>query len=172
MSPNVSVGSGGVGESVSMVSAASGASGDELDKDDEEESADGDDEQDVDEIDHTKLPQEMLHASSPLQVSYSRVDLISKRGWDQYLLKAPEAVAIPAVQVVVAGDEGGGAVAGFFAPRRATQAAPATVAPLTTATVALTVGAAQLTAVVGLNETAAVQYYVMTDLLDADIFKV
>ena len=66
MSDNVTVGSGGVDESVSMVSAASNVSGDEVHKDDEEESDDGDDEQDVDEVDHTKLSQEMLRVV-PLQ---------------------------------------------------------------------------------------------------------
>lgn len=111
--------------------------------------------------------------------SYSGVDLIKKRGWDQYLPKAPEAAAIPPVTAVaavvlnvVAADEGGGAVTGFFAPRRSTQAAPAPVLPLTTAAVGLAAGPPQPTAVVGLNETAAVQYDVMADLLDADMFKV
>lgn len=61
MSDNVTVGSGGVDESVSMLSAVSNVSGDEENKDDEEESDDGDD----DEVDHTKVPQEMLRACSP-----------------------------------------------------------------------------------------------------------
>ena len=61
MSDNVTVGSGGVDESVSMLSAVSNVSGDEENKDDEEECYDGDD----DEVDHTKVPQEMLRACSP-----------------------------------------------------------------------------------------------------------
>ena len=65
MCDNVSVGSGGVGVSVSMVSTTSGASGDEEVKDDEEYSAHDDDKQDVDEINHTKLSQEVVHGDSP-----------------------------------------------------------------------------------------------------------
>jgi hypothetical protein len=68
MSVNVSMGSGGVGASVSMHSVGSGVSGDELDKDEDEElEYDDDDEQDVDEINHTLLPKEAVRAHSPIR---------------------------------------------------------------------------------------------------------
>ena len=70
--------------------------------------------------------------------NYNRIDLTMKRGWDQYLPKAPGAqcpdpviVTAPAVVVVlnvVAGGSGQPRVAGFFSPRTATTA-PATAAP-------------------------------------------
>ena len=55
MTINVTMGSGGVGESVSMVSTESPVSGDEEDKDEDEELTYDDDEQDVNEITHTQM---------------------------------------------------------------------------------------------------------------------
>ena len=102
--------------------------------------------------------------------NYNRIDLTTKRGWDQYLPKAPGAqcpdpmiVTAPAVVAVVlnvaAGGPGQPRVAGFFAPRTATAATAAPVPALPTATV-------------GLNEPPAVHYDLMADLLDTDMFKV
>ena len=102
--------------------------------------------------------------------NYNRIDLTTNRGWDQYLPKAPAAqspapviATVPAVVAVAlnvaAGEPGQPTLVGFFAPRTATTS-PAAVAP------------ALPTTAVGLNEPPAAQYDLMTDLLDADMFKV
>jgi hypothetical protein len=98
------------------------------------------------------------------------MDLTTKRGWDQYLPKAPGAQCpdpvIPTVPAVVAvtlnlasGGPGHPRVSGFFAPRTATVGPTTPVPALPTETV-------------GLNEPPPVQYDLMTDLLDDDMFKV
>ena len=68
MTVNVSMGSGGVGATVSMLLArcsVSGDSDDEEDKDEEEESVQDDDEEDVTEKNHTRIPQHVVCAPSP-----------------------------------------------------------------------------------------------------------
>jgi hypothetical protein len=99
--------------------------------------------------------------------NYNRMDLTTKRGWDQYLPKGPGAQCpdpvIPTVVVVTlnltATGPGQPRVSGFFAPRTDISASATPVPALPTETV-------------GLNESPPVQYDLMTDLMDTDMFKV
>ena len=90
---------------------------------------------------------------------YSRIQLTANRGWDQYLPKAPEAqsaapviVATSAPVGVDVGQPEQPSSASFFVPRSATVASGPVPPALPTASV-------------GLNETPAAQYDLMTDLL-------
>jgi hypothetical protein len=96
--------------------------------------------------------------------NYSRIQLTAERGWDQYLPETPATegpvivTPTPTCAVaVVSGETGQSTGAGFFAPRPATSAARP---------VRATVPSAQ----VGLNDAAAPQYDLMTDLLHTDMF--
>ena len=97
---------------------------------------------------------------------YSRIQLVTNRGWDQYLPKSTQAQS--ADPVIVAASTPVGVDTGqpeqsspaiFFVPRNAT-AAPGPVPP------------ALPTAAVGLNEAPAAQYDLMSDLLHFNMFKV